>query len=223
VSTTNIIQPYVVRVDGDDREDALAALAADLGVPSGWASVATKALREARAAHRRTVTPGRAILAATGVAAVVLAPMLVLAAAPAGLSGGAAIVAGLAALGPGGMLGGVGVVGLVGGAGGGMAARALLAGTPAEVEETVIALQAMALAKHRLALDSSDHGEWGAVVAMFDRLADELDRHRKFSDDDSGIVKATTAKFRSVERAMRWMDDRGLSPGLLELPEVDDN
>src|SRR3954468_903148 len=131
--TSNPIRPYEIELDDELRAKALDQLALDLGLPGVWPRVVRECDADARGAHRGGWGLGRAAVAVGGVAAVAVAPALVLAAAPAGMAGGAAIVGGLAALGPGGMLGGVGIVSLVGGAGGAVAARALTAGSAAEV------------------------------------------------------------------------------------------
>src|SRR5690242_5977189 len=122
-------------------------------------------------------------MAIAGAAAIVAAPMLVLVVAPAGLAGGAAIVAGLGPLGPGGVIGGLGIVGLLGGAGGAVTARALIAGTAAQVEETVIRLQALALAQRALEVAPPAYAEWFALVSMRSAIEQDLAQLRLFSDE----------------------------------------
>jgi hypothetical protein len=138
--------------------------------------------------------------------------MLVLVAAPAGLAGSAAIVAGLAALGPGGMIGGLGIVGLLGSAGGAVTARALVSGTAAQVEETVIHLQAHALAQRDLQVAPAGYPEWFALVSMEDAIAEDLSRLRRFSDHDAPGTKELERKLRAVERALHWFEEHELRP-----------
>jgi hypothetical protein len=214
--TANPIMPYEIDVPTKVRRGALEALAFDLNVPSQWAETIRKAEGSARKSQRLSPwTWRRAALAVAGAAAIVAAPVLVLAAAPAGLTGGAAIVAGLAALGPGGMLGGVGIVGLVGGAGGAAAAQALISGTAAEVEETVIHLQALALSKRELGYDDASVPEWSALVAMEDAVTDAHARVSHLSDDDAEVVKELTRKRESIRRALDWFIAHSLDPGRL--------
>ena len=224
--TGNPIRPYEIEVSRDTRIEALKQLARDLGRADQFAITVAEAEEAARASQKESkFTLKRAALAAAGVAVVLAAPALVLVAAPAGLAGGAAIVAGLAALGPGGMLGGVGIVSVLAGAGGATAGSALMVGTAAQVEETVIFLQALARARHELrALDltvgPSDYTEWFALIEMEDVAADELERLRQFSDSGAPGVREFEQKLKAVNRALEWLRAEGLAPGAL--PAGDD-
>jgi hypothetical protein len=217
----NPIARYEIDLSRDERVDALRKLASDLGKTKHFAEVVADAERAARASHKESkFTLKRAGLAIAGVAVVVAAPYLVLAAAPAGITGAAAIVAGLTALGPGGMLGGIGIVSLLGGAGGVTAGRALMTGTPAQVEETVIFLQALAKARQDLAradlvITDLQHSEWFALIEMEDVATDEHERLALYSDNDAAVVKELARKLRSVRRALVWMEEQGLGPKLL--------
>jgi hypothetical protein len=213
--TMNTVAPFEMRIDEDVRVKALTRLAGDLGFPKVWAERISECGREARDVHREGLTWRRAALAAVGVAALMAAPALVLVAAPAGLAGGAAIVAGLAALGPGGMLGGVAIVGLVGGAGGAAAATALTSGSAAQVQRNVVHLQALAKASSQLGHAASGHREWSALVTMEDAITDEHARLRLFSDDGSRSVKELEQKLESVRKALSWLQAEGLDPARL--------
>ena len=149
---------------------------------------------------------------AGGIAALVAAPYMVAVAAPAGLAGGAGIVAGLAALGPGGMAGGLGMVGLVGGAGGAAIAGGLTAGSAGMVEEKVIYLQALALAEQKLHEQHHRAKVWGVLVEMETTLAAEHARLARHSDAKARIVKELGAKSASVEKAIRGLRSAGLGP-----------
>lgn len=212
---SNPVMPYEIRVDDDRRRSALEHLAIDLGVPSAWARAVAAAEEEARESHDAGWNWTQAALVVAGAAAIVAAPVLVLAAAPAGLAGGAAIVAGLAALGPGGMLGGIGIVSVLGGAGGAVAAQALASGTAAQVEATVIYLQAFAKLTEDLTTSGPASDCWSALLAMEDAITDELARHRKFSDSGAGLVKELKKKLQSVRRAVDWLSEQGLGPARL--------
>jgi len=214
----NPIGPYEIDVPRETRIASLKELAQDLGRPGRFAAVVAAAEKTAREGQKESkLTLKRAALAVAGVAVVLAAPALVLVAAPAGLAGGAAIVAGLAALGPGGMLGGVGIVSVLAGAGGLTAGSALMAGTAAQVEETVIFLQALARARHDLGLaglivSPKSHQEWFALIEMEDVAADEHERLAQFSDSDAPGVKELERKLKTVNHALRWMRTEGLGP-----------
>lgn len=214
----NPISPYEIDVERDARVAALRELASDLAKPAQFANAVVDGEKAARASHKESrVTLKRAALAVAGIAVVVAAPALVLVAAPAGLAGGAAIVAGLAALGPGGMLGGIGIVSVLAGAGGLTAGSALMAGSAAQVEETVIFLQAFASARHTLrsadlAVTEPNYSEWFALIEMENVAADELERLSQFSDRDAPGVKEFTRKLRTVNRALDWLRTAGLAP-----------
>jgi len=216
--TSNPISPYEIEVPRDERMTALKELARDLGRPEQFATVAAAAEKAARESQKESkLTFKRAALAVAGVAVVLAAPALVLVAAPAGLAGGAAIVAGLAALGPGGMLGGVGIVSVLAGAAGLTAGSALMAGTAAQVEETVIYLQALASARHQLraadlAVSARSYPEWYALIAMEDFAADERERLSQFSDPGALGVRELDRKLKTLNRAMHWLRSKGLGP-----------
>jgi hypothetical protein len=214
----NPVVPYEIDVPRDTRIVALRKLARDLGRPEQFATVVAAAEKAARESQRDSkITLKRAALAVTGVAVILAAPALVLVAAPAGLAGGAAIVAGLAALGPGGMLGGIGIVGVLAGAGGVATGSALMAGTAAQVEQTVIFLQALARARHDLrsadlVVGPRNYPEWYALIEMEDVAADERERLSQFSDSDAPGVKELDRKLKTVDRALRWLRTAGLGP-----------
>jgi hypothetical protein len=180
--------------------------------------------RLARRAHKESQVFKRAALAAVGLAVIAAAPALVLAAAPAGLAGGAAFVAGLAALGPGGMLGGLGIVSVLSGAGGLTAGRALIAGSPAQVEATVIFLQAYARARRRLHDDhlvvtATGHAEWFALIESEGFAADEHSELALFSDEDANVLKALESKLKTIDRALNWFREERLAPAELTAGE----
>jgi hypothetical protein len=208
----NPINPYEIKLSDDQRHNALERLAGDLGVPAEWARTVVESERSARSTHGPKWSLGRAAMLVAGAAAIVAAPMLVLVAAPAGLAGGAAIVAGLTALGPGGMIGGLGIVGLLGSAGGAVTARALISGSAAQVEETVIHLQALAVAQRDLRVAPPSYPEWFALVSMEDAIAEDLSRLRRFSDEGAPGIKELERKLHAVERALHWFEEHGLRP-----------
>ncbi len=211
-SIINPIHPYEIRLKADVREHALEDLAQDLGFPVSFGRCALSAQRQAREAQEEGLDPMRAGAALLGVLVVIAAPAMVLVAAPAGLAGGAALVGGLAALGPGGMLGGLAIVGSVGGVGGATAAKALTAGTHAAVLENVVALHALAIATAELDLDEPQSFEWLTLSKMESELAREQARLSKFSDPKTSRLLDVKKKLDSVQKALNAMREKGLAP-----------
>ena len=218
----NAVAPYEIDYEGKVENRALEDLVQDIGFPTRRAVAVLEAEREARAKHGAKRGWQQKALMAAGVATLVAAPYMVAVAAPAGLAGGAGIMAGLAALGPGGMVGGLGMVGLVGGAGGAAIVGGLTAGSAAMVEQKVIYLHALALAEKKLHEQHHRATVWSVLVEMETSLAAEHARLARHSDDKARIVKELEAKRASVEKAIRALRSAGLGPKLLELTE-DDN
>jgi hypothetical protein len=217
----NVIAPYEIDYEGDVENRALEDLAQDMGFPARRAIAVLEAEREARAHHGAKKGWPRKAMMAAGLAAIVAAPYMVVAAAPAGLAGGAGIVAGLVALGPGGMVGGLGMVGLLGGAGGAAIAGGLTGGSAAMVEEKVVYLHALALAEQNLHEQHHRAKVWSVLVEMETSLAAEHARLARHSDSKARIVKELEAKSASVQRAIRGLRAAGLAPKLLEIKDDD--
>lgn len=220
---SNVITPYEIDYEGKAEERGLEDLASDMGYPTVRARYVLSAELEARSYHGAKRGWQKKALLAAGLAALVAAPYLVAAAAPAGLAGGAGVVAGLAALGPGGMVGGLGMVGLVGGAGGAAIAGGLTTGSAAMVEEKVIYLHALALAERKL--DEAHHRAmvWKVLIEMETALATEATRLERFSDDRARVLKELEQKQISVAKAIDALTSSGLGPAMLETAEDDDN
>jgi hypothetical protein len=218
----NVIAPYEIDYEGKVENLALEDLAQDMGFPARRAIAVLEAEREARGTHGAQKGWQRKAMMAAGLAALVAAPYMVVVAAPAGLAGGAGIVAGLAALGPGGMVGGLGMVGLLGGAGGAAIAGGLTGGSAAMVEEKVIYLHALALAEQKLHERHHRATVWNVLVEMETSLAAERARLARRSDPKARILKELAAKSASVERALHALRAAGLGPKLLELKEDED-
>jgi hypothetical protein len=218
----NVIAPYEIDYEGKVENQALEHLARDMGFPARRAIVVLEAEREARSEHGAKKGWQRKAMLAAGLAALVAAPYMVVAAAPAGLVGGAGIMAGLVALGPGGMVGGLGMVGLLGGAGGAAIAGGLTGGSAAMVEEKVIYLHALALAEKQLHEQHHRATVWSVLVEMETSLAAEYARLARHSDAKARILKELEAKSASVERAILALRAAGLGPKLLDF-KVDDD
>jgi hypothetical protein len=218
----NVIAPFEIDYEGKVENQALKDLAQDMGFPARRAIAVLEAEREARARHGAKKGWHRKAMLAAGLAALVAAPYMVVAVAPAGLVGGAGIMAGLAALGPGGMVGGLGMVGLLGGAGGAAIAGGLTGGSAAMVEEKVIYLHALALAEKKLHEQHHRATVWGVLVEMETSLAAEHARLARHSDAKAHVVKELEAKSATVRRAIDALRAAGLGPQLLEF-KVDDD
>lgn len=223
VCMSNVITPYEIDYEGTVEDQALEDLAHDMGCPSFRARSVLRAEIEARAVHGARGGWQKKALLAAGLAALAAAPYLVVAAAPAGLAGGAGLVAGLAALGPGGMVGGLSMIGLVGGAGGAAIAGGLTTGSAAMVEEKVIYLHALALAEQKL--DERHHRAkvWRTLVEMETTLSAEAARLERFSDKRARVVKELEEKRGSVSKALQALAAAGLAPAMLSEPQAEND
>ncbi|HZK04552.1 MAG TPA: hypothetical protein VFC82_01735 [Actinomycetaceae bacterium] len=208
----NPIQPFQIAIDEESRLAATEAFAADLGCPATWVPAITKAVRDARKSHASLAgLMVKAGLGALGLVIVFAAPFLVPIIAPVGLAGGAALVAGLAALGPGGMLGGLAMVAGVAAAGGaGVAASSLVAGNRTLVQQNVVFIQAMALAKGNLRPHSRSRDELRTLEAMRKELNLALARHKRVDDKPSGAAKEIREKIGDIETALSMLRKSGL-------------
>jgi hypothetical protein len=218
VHTSNPVAPYEIAPPADAKKKALRSLAADLGVPTRWADVVTDVVEDARDAHDGFPWE-KAVLGAAALALLAVAPYMVLAAAPAELAGGAAIVGGLAALGgAGGMMGGLALVGFIGGAGGVAAAGALTTGSAAVVAQRVVFLQARAGAGAGLGHRDPGTPEWFALIGMRSLLDNEHARHHLLDDRKSATMEELNDKLKAVDTAIQWLAANGLGPPQLGGP-----
>lgn len=211
---SNPVAPYEISPPEIAKANALTNLAADLGAPGSWAEAVIAAVKAARDAHEG-FSWEKAALGAAAAALLVVAPYLVLAAAPAGVAGGTAIVSGLAALGPGGMLGGLAIVGAVGGAGGIAAIGALTTGSAATVAQRVVFLQARAMACSVLGHSEPGSPEWFTLTMMQSQLANEHARHCGLDDRKSSAVDELDRKLKAVSTAISWLAANNLDPPTL--------
>jgi hypothetical protein len=212
------VDPHDIYPSQDAKLMALQAFAHDLGVPTTWADTVIAAVKDARKAHA-SFPAGKVGLGVAAAALLIAAPYMVLAAAPAGLAGGAAIVGGLAALGPGGMFAGLAIVGAVGGAGGAAAISALTTGSPAAVAQRVVFLQTRALACSQLRHSDPASPEWFWLTGMEAELARDYAKHKQLSDRKSPARDDLAEKLKAVRTAIRWLTAKGLGPA--GLPPAD--
>lgn len=207
----NPIQPFQVEVPEKARQAALAEFADDLGCPRNWAPAVTRAVHDALKTQASigplALKVGVALL---GVAIIAAAPLLVVAVGGSSLAGAAVIVSGLAALGPGGMLGGLAVVGAVAAGGGGMAAASLVTGNRKTVQQNVVFIHALALAKRELRPHPRSRDEWATLDKMSRELQQSLEEHKRADDPLAPTRKDIKNKLADVDRALKALEDAGI-------------
>ncbi|NLH69728.1 MAG: hypothetical protein GX454_06065 [Brooklawnia sp.] len=199
----NPFSPFAIKVSQDQHARALETFARDLGVPARWAAQADDSVAAVAPGRGRGDWKTWAMVIGGGLVAIASVP-LAFVLAPAGLAGGAAFVAGLAALGgPAGMMGGLSIVASVAAAGGTtMTAGVFLAGSAAQVETRVKILHANAHAKHSLR-PATPVPEIPVLEAMLRDLRQDLERHREIDDGRSSApIKEIDKKIKTVEGAL---------------------
>ncbi len=206
IVSNNIIAPFEIKVSEDQRKISLELLAEFMGFIKDRGTAIFEALETAR----DVVYPKSGwlwmVLGLVGLALLLAGPIGLVLAAPAGLSGAAAIVSALAAFGPGGMLGGLITAGALAGTGGGAIAMAVaVASASVETFEAVVVLQlAIAIASHNLK-ERRDTDPWYALCGLEAQIAHELQRLETYSDKDSSSLKNTRRKKEAVRRALNYM------------------
>lgn len=219
IAMTNPIAPYEIEVGEKERRDALAALAARMGLPGSLGHDAHDSVQFARRQLRAT-KPGlqsRSALrwAVAGMGAVALVAStggLALAAAP-GVAGAAAVTSALAAFGPGGMVGGLVTAGLLTTGGASAITGALARGSSvAVVEESVTYQLALSRLRHERAIEQTEE-PWNFLASLEDQLQAELRRLAPFSDAKSDSVTALGKKVDVVSRAKEVLRSHGWVPG----------
>ena len=157
-------------------------------------------------------------LGAGAVALVLATGGLALAAAP-GVAGAALITSALAGFGPGGMIGGLLTAGtLVGAGGGGIAFSLASPGTSAETVEAVVQRRLAAAILRKQQKLEPEFALWGILAANEITFRREYERLDEFSDESAQTLKELKKKLETIERAMRYLSDHGLEPGLIEDP-----
>lgn len=230
LATLNPVTPFDITVSDDVRQKALRAVVSDLGLAPSQAETALGAYKDARNAMRsRTQAMAEAVpggvwpvLAVAGIGVMLVAPYAVIAAAPAGLAGAAAITGGLAALGPGGMMGGLVVLSGIAGFGSattavGLVGSAMVQQSPEQFRQSLVELMARALLNKRLQLDPQrGMREHLTIADVHRRLRREMDEHQTVSDEDSPVIKSLQRRLRDAEKALAWLGTHGLGPEQLE-------
>lgn len=225
LASSNIILPFEIAIAPDKRQAALEDLTAELGITSTFgtdvvaaAKVANDALTGKSAVHL-WVKVG---FVGAGAVALVIATGGLALAAGAGLAGAAAITSALAAFGPGGMIGGLLTAGALVTAGGGGIAYGLAspATTPEALEEVVSRQLAAEILRKKQNLDSDPH-VWRNLVQTEIEVRRELERLDEFSDPSAPTLKDLKRKLTSIERALRYLAEHGLSPSVVDETDVE--
>lgn len=156
------------------------------------------------------------LFGALGIALIAAGPVGLMLAAPAGLAGGAAITASLAAFGPGGMVGGMALAGGLVGAGSAFTAGAAMPTNMSEamVRTQVVRCLAYARAHQDLGLPPDGYRSWHYLNSWRDQLTSEHARLATLSDESAPSLKSVSSKLKLVGKGLRWMVDHELTPAL---------
>lgn len=226
--TANPVSPFEIHVPDKIHDEARRKLERDIGLRAGDLSKARQCVVDAQKAlpARRKLRPVMVGVGVLGVAAAIAAP-LVLAAGIVGVpfAGGAAIAAGLAAFGPGGMVGGLLTLGLTVGGGSALGTSALgqaLSQTPpAAFRQAAVELLARASLGRHLGSPEAGKKEWDVLSVALAESQRELHMHEGISDDKSPRVLELKENVRTGESALDWLTEQGFGPGVPQLSPED--
>jgi pimeloyl-ACP methyl ester carboxylesterase len=217
---SNLVQPYDINA-GKAPIAALRDMAIEIGIQPESGVTVGKAIQEVRDVLEDSsgVPWTRILLGVGGVALLVAGPLGIALAAPAGLTGAAAITGALASFGPGGMVGGMALLGGLASSGAALTTGTVLGGAAeASLEQIVVDLTArLSAVRARQLLDLSvSPAVWYHVVALEAEVAAELSRLEPLSDGSSPVIKDLRRKREVVRRALTFMLGKNLQPGQLE-------
>lgn len=219
LASENVIRPFEISITRDKWQNAMEDLAAEMGLGSKYGTdvfVAAKRAQEALGGGRGLNWKKWGALGA-GAAAIVVATGGLALAAGAGLAGAAVITSALASFGPGGMMGGLITAGtLVSAGGGGIAFSLASSGTTAETVEAVIERRLAAEILRQLQNLQPDSALWGIFVDTEVALRREHERLDEFSDESAPMLKELKRKIDAVERALGYLSENGLEPGIID-------
>lgn len=210
LAAENVIRPFEVSVPKDARQDAMKELTAEMGLGSQYGADVFAAAKRAQEA----LSGGRGVnwIGALGAGAAAIA---VTTGGLAGLAGAAVITSALAGFGPGGMLGGLLTAGtLVTARGDGIAVGLANSGTTAETLEAVVARPLAAAILRQLQHLEQDRAVWRILVETEIVVRREHERLDEFSDESAPALKELKRKIEAIERALKYLRDNGLEPGV---------
>lgn len=216
LAAENVIRPFEISISRDKWQGAMEDLTAEMGLGSQYgADVFAAAKRAQEALSGRGVNWIKWGALGAGAAAIVVATGGLALAAGAGLAGAAVITSALASFGPGGMIGGLITAGaLVTAGGGGIAFSLASPGTTAETLEAVVERRlAAAILRQRQHLEP-DPALWKILVETEMEVRREHERLDEFSDESAPALKELARKIGALERALKYLRDNGLEPGV---------
>lgn len=217
LAVSDPFDPYEINL-GKRSLQVQKLVAQDFGLVDAQVIKGQDALKDAGRAFRELPFGKLATIGGIAVGAVlvaIVAPWAVAAIAPAGLAGGAAVLGGLAALGPGGLAGGIALLAAGGASIGGLASAAgatLVQSSSVAIRAEAIQLMASALLADQLRLANPTHSEWQILASAYAEAENEALSIVELSDRGSDASKEAKAKVETLRKALDWMSSRGLSP-----------
>ncbi|MBX3079467.1 MAG: hypothetical protein KF692_09595 [Cryobacterium sp.] len=217
IAAENIIRPFEIEIAKDKQQAAMEDLTAEMGLGSRFGTAVFDSARTAQRAlgADREVNWLKWGALGAGAAVLVLATGgLALAAAP-GVAGAAVITSALASFGPGGMIGGLLTAGTLATAGGGGIAYSLAnPGTTAETVEAFVQNR-LAAAVLRASQDlDQDPATWRILAETEIGIRREHERLDEFSDKSGPALNELKRKITTIERALKYLSENGLEPGI---------
>ena len=215
LAAENVIRPFEISISKDKWQDAMEDLTAEMGLGSQYGADVFTAAKRAQEALSGGVNWMKWGALGAGAAAIVVATGGLALAAGAGLAGAAVITSALASFGPGGMIGGLITAGtLVTAGGGGIAFSLASPGTTAETLEAVVERRLAAAILRQLQHLDSDPVLWRILVETEIEVRREHERLDEFSDESAPALKELKRKIDAIERALQYLRDNGLEPGV---------
>jgi pimeloyl-ACP methyl ester carboxylesterase len=214
LASENVVRPFEIALPRDKWRNAMRDMTAEMGLGSQFGTDVFEVAKIAEAALSNGLNWIKIGALGIGAAAIIFATGGLVLAAGAGLAGAAAITSALASFGPGGMIGGLLTAGtLVGAGGGGIALGLASSGTNAATLEAVVERRLGAeLLRQRQQLNL-DPTVWMTLVETEIEVRREHERLDEFSDDGASTIKELKRKIVILERALKFLKDRGLEPG----------
>jgi pimeloyl-ACP methyl ester carboxylesterase len=214
LASENVVRPFEIALPRDKWRNAMRDMTAEMGLGSQFGTDVFEVAKIAETALSNGLNWIKIGALGIGAAAIIFATGGLVLAAGAGLAGAAAITSALASFGPGGMIGGLLTAGtLVGAGGGGIALGLASSGTNAATLEAVVERRLGAeLLRQRQQLDL-DPTVWITLVETEIEVRREHERLDEFSDDGASTIKELKRKIVILERALKFLKDRGLEPG----------
>lgn len=220
---SNLVDPFEIEVGGAVIE-AIPDFFADLGFTTGQGRKVEDAIEDVTRTIAEATKPplgpwaGRTAVAAAGVAVVAMGPIGIVAGGSA-YAGAAAVTAGLAAFGPGGMMGGLAMLAGLAGTGSAVAATAatLRPGTPARMDDPRdLAMRvAISAALHRLE-EPADPDLWNMLTDAETLASDSINRLVEFSDPTSLRLKQQQHLLTTIGALISFALENGLVTDAVE-------